>query len=338
MADIRPDGPPREGVRGGLEQFKWDDIKNISYKDREQYLGYSTRLGQLGKFGRWNRNDWWRTERKGAKQIEDERSSIQQYENEIMLEALGQKPKRLLLMRSDNMTPEQLAAIARGDDPDKPKDADGNVKDENAAGPGDDDYETQRLIEEANSKKGMGYNPYAKQADRLYGKSSTTVLGEDGVTRDVVKLDDDDNVKKEVDDEEAEENREEWEYRPPSRRVLGPVMPGREGVKEEELEEEEEEDPRDAKARRKAEKKLTKKIKRDKRRAEKEKRREHRKRSESRERSRRRASSRSRSPQRRSQHERRRDSPQGRDSTDRHYHHHHRHHRSDRDYDSRDRR
>ncbi|EER00224.1 Multiple myeloma tumor-associated protein, putative [Perkinsus marinus ATCC 50983] len=277
MADIRPDGPPREGVRGGLEQFKWDDIKNISYKDREQYLGYSTRLGQLGKFGRWNRNDWWRTERRGAKQIEDERSSIQQYENEIMLEALGQKPKRLLLMRSDNMTPEQLAAIARGDDPDKPKDADGNVKDENAAGPGDDDYETQKLIEESNSKKGMGFNPYAKQADRLYGKSNTTVLGEDGVTREVVKLDEDDNVKKEL-DEEADDNREEWEYRPPPRKVLGPVMPGRERVKEELEEGEEEEDPRDAKARRKAEKKLAKKIKKDERRAEKKRRKEHRER------------------------------------------------------------
>lgn len=42
-----------------------------------------------------------------------------------------------------------------------------------------------------------------------YGKSNTTVLGEDGVTREVVKLDEDDNVKKEL-DEEADDNREEW--------------------------------------------------------------------------------------------------------------------------------
>ncbi|KAF4678323.1 hypothetical protein FOL47_000052 [Perkinsus chesapeaki] len=319
MADIRPDGPPREGVRGGLEQFKWDDIKNISYKDREQYLGYSTRLGQLGKFGRWNRNDWWRKERRGAKQIEDERTSVQQYENEIMLEALGQKPKRLLLMRNDNLTPEQLAAIARGDNPDKPKDADGNVKDENALGPGDDEYETQKLIDEANAKKGMGYNPYAKQADQLYGKSNTTVLGEDGVTREVVKIDDD--VKKEDEDEEG--NREEWEYRPPSKRVLGPVMPGRDGIKEER--EEEEEDPRDAKARRKAEKKLAKKIKKDKKKADKErKKEERRKRSDSRERSRRRRS-RSRSPHRREDTYR----------DDRESRHHHHHHHRDRDGDRR---
>ncbi|EER09034.1 hydroxyproline-rich glycoprotein precursor, putative, partial [Perkinsus marinus ATCC 50983] len=106
-----------------------------------------------------------------------------------------------------------------------------------------------------------------------YGKSNTTVLGEDGVTREVVKLDEDDNVKKEL-DEEGDDNREEWEYRPPPRKVLGPVMPGRERVKEEL----EEEDPRDAKARRKAEKKLAKKIKKDERRAEKKRRKEQRER------------------------------------------------------------
>jgi hypothetical protein len=43
-------GPAREGVRGGLEQFKWEGVKGMSYSDREKYLGASVMVGQLGMF------------------------------------------------------------------------------------------------------------------------------------------------------------------------------------------------------------------------------------------------------------------------------------------------
>ena len=31
----------------------------MSYKDREQYLGFSEKLGYLDKGGQWRKKDWW---------------------------------------------------------------------------------------------------------------------------------------------------------------------------------------------------------------------------------------------------------------------------------------
>ena len=46
-------------TRGGADQFKWQDIQKMSYKDREQYLGFSEKLGYLDKGGQWRKKDWW---------------------------------------------------------------------------------------------------------------------------------------------------------------------------------------------------------------------------------------------------------------------------------------
>ena len=47
------------GSRGGADQFKWDDLQQMNYKDREQYLGFSQQLGYLDKGGKWRKKDWW---------------------------------------------------------------------------------------------------------------------------------------------------------------------------------------------------------------------------------------------------------------------------------------
>lgn len=39
MIDFDRDEAPREGIRGGLEQFRWDSVKSQSLRDRECYLG-----------------------------------------------------------------------------------------------------------------------------------------------------------------------------------------------------------------------------------------------------------------------------------------------------------
>ena len=51
--------PIRGGNRGGQDRFKWDDVKLMSYKDRECYLGASQTLGYLDKGGKWRRRDWY---------------------------------------------------------------------------------------------------------------------------------------------------------------------------------------------------------------------------------------------------------------------------------------
>eukprot|EP01066_Platyproteum_vivax_P003371 Platyproteum_vivax@DN14281_c0_g1_i1.p1 len=99
MIDIW-DGPPREGVRGGQEHFKWNDIKEQAYRDRECYLGYSTKVGTTGKFGRFYKNDWWQRSRENAVKINQEKEEVKNFEDELMQEALGLKPKKLLLMKS----------------------------------------------------------------------------------------------------------------------------------------------------------------------------------------------------------------------------------------------
>jgi len=49
----------RPGNRGGRDQFKWEDLRKIAYRDREMYLGYTTKLGYLDKGGKWRRKNWW---------------------------------------------------------------------------------------------------------------------------------------------------------------------------------------------------------------------------------------------------------------------------------------
>lgn len=89
----------RDGCRGGREQFKWDSLKEQEFKDREQYLGVSTKVGLMGKFGRYQVNDWYARKRDTAASIEEERGAVQKYEEELMQEALGLKPKKLLLAK-----------------------------------------------------------------------------------------------------------------------------------------------------------------------------------------------------------------------------------------------
>ena len=51
--------PVRGGNRGGQDQFKWDDVRLMTYRDRECYLGASEKLGYLDKGGKWRKRDWW---------------------------------------------------------------------------------------------------------------------------------------------------------------------------------------------------------------------------------------------------------------------------------------
>jgi Multiple myeloma tumor-associated len=51
--------PIREGNRGGRGLFSWEDVRVMSYRDRECYLGSTVSLGFLDKGGRWRKKDWW---------------------------------------------------------------------------------------------------------------------------------------------------------------------------------------------------------------------------------------------------------------------------------------
>lgn len=87
--------PTRGGVRGGRDQFKWDDVKVD--KHRENYLGHSLKA----PVGRWQKGKdlFWYTRDKnsqGADQdaLKAEIQRVKEEEEQLMREALGLAPKR----------------------------------------------------------------------------------------------------------------------------------------------------------------------------------------------------------------------------------------------------
>lgn len=48
----------RGGNRGGRDQFKWEEVRSMNYRERENYVGVTEKLGYLDKGGRWKKRDW----------------------------------------------------------------------------------------------------------------------------------------------------------------------------------------------------------------------------------------------------------------------------------------
>ncbi|XP_047167314.1 multiple myeloma tumor-associated protein 2 homolog [Vigna umbellata] len=87
--------PTRGGVRGGRDQFTWDDVKVD--KHRENYLGHSIKA----PVGRWQKGKdlFWYTRDKKSQNAEmeaakEEIKRIKEEEEQAMREALGLAPKR----------------------------------------------------------------------------------------------------------------------------------------------------------------------------------------------------------------------------------------------------
>ncbi|KAI5578236.1 hypothetical protein BDE02_08G015200 [Populus trichocarpa] len=87
--------PTRGGVRGGRDQFSWDDVK--ADKHRENYLGHSIKA----PVGRWQKGKdlhWYARDKKSgssnADALKEEMQRIKEDEEQAMREALGLAPKR----------------------------------------------------------------------------------------------------------------------------------------------------------------------------------------------------------------------------------------------------
>lgn len=180
MADIRV--RVRDGCRGGREQFKWDSVKEQSFKDREQYLGQSTKVGVMGKFGQYYRHDWFAKKRDSAESIANEKKSIQKYEEELMQEALGLKPKKLMLAKTQ-LSQEELNEYLTYETPTHkegftqmgPQNKKGGVKEMMG---NDEDAECERgnLLGEG-SVRGIGF---AVHRTSLHEELKTKVMGTEG--------------------------------------------------------------------------------------------------------------------------------------------------------------
>ncbi|XP_062191999.1 uncharacterized protein LOC133895587 [Phragmites australis] len=85
--------PTRGGVRGGRDQFKWDDVKVD--KHRENYIGHSVKAA----VGRWQKGKdlfWYTRDKKSDTEdaLKEEIRRVKEEEEQAMREALGLAPKR----------------------------------------------------------------------------------------------------------------------------------------------------------------------------------------------------------------------------------------------------
>ncbi|XP_020777174.2 multiple myeloma tumor-associated protein 2 [Boleophthalmus pectinirostris] len=100
------------GVRGGQDQFNWDDVKVD--KHRENYLGNSL----MAPVGRWQKGKdltWYSKDKKGASLSKaEEMAAVKAAEQEAMMAALGHKN---IKRQPTGLTKEDLAEVYRREEP-----------------------------------------------------------------------------------------------------------------------------------------------------------------------------------------------------------------------------
>ena len=104
-------GPARGGTRGGKDQFNWESVK--ADKDREFYLGHSVKATT----GRWQKHKdvYWYTREKGdsSDPVAEELRRVRDREEQLMMEALGVKPKEQKAVGSTRLNKQDMQQLTQ---------------------------------------------------------------------------------------------------------------------------------------------------------------------------------------------------------------------------------
>ncbi|KAG8390805.1 hypothetical protein BUALT_Bualt01G0121800 [Buddleja alternifolia] len=105
--------PTRGGVRGGRDQFNWDDVKVD--KHRENYLGHSLKAPVnnilAGKDLHWYTRD--KKFDSNAEAMKEEIRRIKEEEEQAMREALGLAPKRATKSHGNRLDKHEFAELVK---------------------------------------------------------------------------------------------------------------------------------------------------------------------------------------------------------------------------------
>ncbi|KAH0711615.1 hypothetical protein KY290_007230 [Solanum tuberosum] len=106
--------PTRGGVRGGRDQFSWDDVKVD--KHRENYIGHSIKAAvgrwQKGKDLHWYTRDK-KSQDKDMEAAKEEVRRIKEEEEQSMREALGLAPKRATRPQGTRLDKHELSELVK---------------------------------------------------------------------------------------------------------------------------------------------------------------------------------------------------------------------------------
>lgn len=106
--------PSRGGVRGGRDQFKWDDVKVD--KHRENYLGHSVKA----PVGRWQKGKdlfWYSKDKTSGEMDQDalkaEIQKVKEEEEQLLREALGLAPKRASRPQGNRLDKHEFSELVK---------------------------------------------------------------------------------------------------------------------------------------------------------------------------------------------------------------------------------
>ncbi|KAK1879076.1 Multiple myeloma tumor-associated protein 2 like [Dissostichus eleginoides] len=157
------------GVRGGQDQFNWDDVKGD--KHRENYLGNSL----MAPVGRWQKGkdlSWYAKDKKDGAPLskEEEIAAVKAAEHEALMAALGHKN---IKRQPTGLTKEDLADVCRRED------ADGEERDvDRVSGLGSSSVGSKKMVlsqkEKEAAKIGLSVFTHCKTESRPESSATKT--------------------------------------------------------------------------------------------------------------------------------------------------------------------